>query len=81
MKFRYVPLETGPAAGPANVVGQEGSRQDGIDARMVIVVDGLEEGPGEFVGSLRRGRRVETVQARRHRGRAHRHDQAPIIDT
>jgi hypothetical protein len=48
---------------------------------MVIVVNGIEEGPGEFVGSLRRGRRVETVQARRHRGCAHRHDQAPVVDT
>jgi len=63
------------------VVGQERSRQDGIDARMVIVVNGLEEGPGELVGSLRRGRRVETIQARRHRGCAYRHDQAPVIDT
>jgi hypothetical protein len=64
-----------------NVVGQERSRQDGIDARMVIVVYGIEEGPGELVGSLRRGRRVKTVQARRHRGCAHRHDQAPVINT
>jgi hypothetical protein len=42
VKFRYIPLETGPAPGPVNVVGQERSRQDGIGTRIVIAVDGFE---------------------------------------
>jgi hypothetical protein len=70
-KVRVVPLEAGPASRPVQVVGEKPAVDQLIDARVIVRVDGIEEGAHELVRALRCGRCVESVETR-DRGRAHR---------
>jgi hypothetical protein len=62
-----------------NVIGEERPRRDSVDTLIVIAIDCGEEGPDQFVVTLRAARCVKTVQAGRHRSSACSHHQAPVI--